>query len=173
MIDSYTDIPSKYVHPEVRLRIVNKEIVESAKRIFELCESLGINPDSVSETWKKEDIGIEDIPFSDEFGDANIALVGQYGDKPVFRINKAVATGSDKMLHLKPFAESLEYHIKKHALMLMKAENVTEESLNNPRDWHSDGLFHWCPNCDQIFGCDAPNKDGEVCCSFCGTYGTF
>lgn len=173
MIDSYTDIPSKYVHHEVRLRIVNKEIVESARRIFELCESIGINPDSVSETWKKEDIGIEEIPFSDEFGDADIAIVGQYDNKPVFRVNKAIATGGNKMQRLQPLAESLEYHVKKHALLLAKAKNVAEEKLATPRDWHSDGHFHWCPNCDQVFGCDTPNKDGEVCCSFCGTYGTF
>ncbi len=161
--------PSNYVHEEVRLRIAGREIVENARRIFELCEMLGIDPDSVSEDWKKEDIGI----VQEVVDNTPVIKAAEYDGLPIFFTSRAVATGGDKLERLKPFAEMLEYHIKKHVILLKKSEQIKEEKENSTRSWITNGHFHWCSNCNQVFGCDSPNQDGKVSCTFCGEYGQF
>lgn len=153
MADENSHIASLHVHPEVRLRIANREALENAKRIFELCEIIGIDPDSLSADWVKADIGI-----TQEVIDA---------------APKTLATGGGKLERIMPFAEMLEYHLKKHAILLKKAEDVSQEKQSESKSWNVNGHFHWCPNCDQVFGCDSPNSEGKVTCTYCGHYGTF
>jgi hypothetical protein len=160
---------SRYVHEEVRLRIAGREIVENARRIFELCESLGIDPDSISEDWKKEDIGI----VQEVIDNTPVIKTAEYDGQPVFFTSRAVATGGDKLERLRPVAEMLEYHIRKHVILLGKLDQVKEEKETSSRNWITNGHFHWCSSCNQVFGCDSPNEDGKVSCTFCGKYGEF
>jgi hypothetical protein len=153
MRDQYSEIASLHVHPEVRFRIVQRELKENARRIFELCEMLNIEPDLVSDEWTKELIGItQDV---------------------VDNAPKTLASGGGLLERLMPSADMLEYHLKKHRILLTKAEHVLNEKQSSPREWHTDGHFHWCPNCDQVFGCDSPNSEGKVTCTSCNYYGVF
>lgn len=153
MVENNENIASLHVHPEVRLRIANREVLENARRIFELCENLSIDPDSLSADWVKADIGI-----TQEIVDA---------------APKTLASGGGKLERMMPYADMLEYHLKKHKVLLKKAGEVADEKESSTKLWNPNGHFHWCPNCDQVFGCDAPNASGNVTCTYCGHYGTF
>lgn len=161
-------VASLHVHPEVRLRIVNREIMENSRRIYELCESLGIDPDSLSATWSKEEIGISDSP--EEGPTISMAEV-EVGS--VFFTSRKFSTGGGRVERLRPDAERLEYHIKKQQILVNKAYDISEEKSNSPREWHITGHFHWCEECDQVFGCDSPDPLGNVTCTYCGAYGPF
>lgn len=153
MAEENSNIASLHVHPEVRFRIVNRELLENARRIFELCEDLCLDPDSLSADWVKADIGI-----TQEIVDA---------------APKTLASGGGKLERLMPSADMLEYHLRKHQILLQKAGDVGVEKEQSTRVWNTDGHFHWCGNCDQVFGCDAPDSLGNVKCTHCGNYGAF
>lgn len=144
---------STYVHPEVRLRIANKEFLENARRVFELCEELQVDPDSLTPDWSKADIGItQDV---------------------IENAPKKLLSGGGKLERLMAIAEMLEFHIKKHVLLMKKIEDVGNEKIESDRPWVSSGMFHWCPNCDQIFGSDVRDDAGKMQCTQCGHYGIF
>lgn len=153
MVSGNENNPSSYVHPEVRLRIAQKELVQNCHRIFELCEQLNLDPDSLSAGWVKADIGI-----TQEVVDAAPAKL---------------MSGGGKLERMMPVAEMLEFHIKKHVLLMKKIEDVKNEKELIPREWSPDGVFHWCDNCDQIFGCDARAKGDKIKCTHCGHSGVF
>jgi type III secretion system FlhB-like substrate exporter len=153
MSEELNTSPALHVHPEVRLRIASRELLENARRIFELCENLGIDADSLTYDWSKEDIGIT--------------------EEVVESAPKTLASGGGVLERLMPNAISLEYHLKKHKMLSKKVEDVTLEKESESRTWNVDGHFHWCPNCSQVFGCDAPDSLGNVRCTQCNFYGRF
>jgi hypothetical protein len=183
MSDIGNDIPSLYLHQEVRLRIAARELVENARRIFELCHLLGIDPESISPEWKKEDVEIteEILNLSPSLtpreydGNVVFCMSDPLGSAVVIRDGHVVDEWAKKLLlrELAPTAESLEYHISKHVLLLKKYNEISNEKKLLPSEWVGGGLFHWCQNCDQVFGTLGVDDQGRVICAICGNKGTF
>jgi hypothetical protein len=183
MSSAENNAPTLILHQEVRFRIAARELAENARRIFELCLELGIAPESVSADWKKENIGITQevidnavsLRPSEYDGNTVFFMSDPLSEAVVLRNGNVVEGWGHKNLlrELLPTAEQLEYHVEKHVLLLKKYNEIAENKKESPEEWKSGGLFHHCPNCDQVFGSTGVNERGMVICSVCGNKGSF
>lgn len=162
MSSDITDIPSNYVHPDVRLFIARRDSTVNAIRMYELCLELGIEPDSLYDGWSKSDIGL-----TEEFLNSVPDGLFYGADGEVRRITQHTLMNQNALLALRSPAEQLEMHVARHKLLLKKLADVALEKAKYPREWKFDGHFSKCPECGTIFGTNTPASDGILFCVVC------